>query len=296
MDSCEFGNLLTALRKQNLNENGERWTREDLCEYVHLSPHQLGRLERGDRKYLDTETLQLLAEAFNLTTLERKELFYAAVGVAEEKLINPLDEGYEDILNDLISTLKNMHVPAFVLDDYADILAANELMLNFYQVDPDYISKASETFAGFNLLKFIYSPDSGYAEVVGSSWPNMAIKNLHFFRRVTLRKRQKTYFKKLLRELCKEKLFDIDWHDLSRGPSLSDSVYDTFQWNHPCHGPVNLIFTESLVPTKHGNLYLFTYVPGDISTSTVLFNIAEEAGGKVYLLAPWPDKPLNSSS
>ncbi len=293
MDSCEFGNLLTALRKQNLNENGESWKREDLCEYIHLNPHQLGRLERGDRKYLDTETLQLLAEAFNLTTLERKEFFFAAVGVADDKLINPLDAEYEDTLNDLISTIKKMHVPAFVLDDYADIVAANQLMLKLYQVDSDYISKAGETFAGFNLLKFIYSPGSGYAEVVGSSWSNMAKKNLHFFRRVTLRKRQKAYFKKLLKELCKDKLFDIHWHELSRGPSFSDSVYDTFQWNHPGHGPVNFIFTESLVPTKYGNLYLFTYVPGDIKTSTIFLNIAEKVGEKVQLLAPWPDKPLN---
>jgi len=79
MNLNDFGLLTKTLRKSSVDQWGNPWTRESLSRAVHLSPDQLGRLERGDRKYLDTQTLLLLADSFNLTNLERKEFLYAAL-------------------------------------------------------------------------------------------------------------------------------------------------------------------------------------------------------------------------
>lgn len=86
MNLAEFGLLVKTLRQSNHDEYGKRWTRESFSEKINLTPHQLGRLERGDRKYLDNLTLQLLAESLNLTALEQKELLLAAIGLPDNEI------------------------------------------------------------------------------------------------------------------------------------------------------------------------------------------------------------------
>ncbi len=293
MNSREFGRLLAAFRKQNLNEYGKSWSREELSRYIHISPHQLGRLERGNRKYLDTETLQLLADAFNLTALERKELFFAAVGVSEDEIVGLEDSQARTEFENLISTLERIQAPAFIVDDYADLVAVNMSVMKLYRVNPDYLVRGGESYAIYNLLKFIYDESSGYKDAVGAAWENMARRNMNFFRRISLRQRHKPYFNKLLSELRRIKKFDLHWHEISRIPSDVDSVYDIFNWHHPAYGPVHLVFTEASLPTRYGNLYLFTYSPLDIETAEVFLEIAREVGGAAFQFAPWPFKPLN---
>lgn len=285
--------MLAALRKQNLNEYGKSWTREELSKYMHISPHQLGRLERGNRKYLDTETLQLLADAFNLTALERKELFFAAVGVSEDAIVGLENTQAKAEFENLISTLEKIRAPAFIVDDYADLVAVNMSIMKLYQVNPDYVARGGESYSAFNLLKFIYDETSGYKSAVGAAWENMARRNMNFFRRISLRQRHKPYFNQILSELCRIKKFDLHWHEISRSPSDVDSVYDIFKWHHPAYGPVHLVFTEASLPTRYGNLYLFTYSPMDIETAAVFLEISSEMGGTAFRFAPWPFKPLN---
>jgi len=49
--AATFGQLVKELRKTTSDHQGNRWTRETLSKQIHLSVDQLGRLERGDRKY-----------------------------------------------------------------------------------------------------------------------------------------------------------------------------------------------------------------------------------------------------
>lgn len=295
MDSREFGKLLAALRKQNLNDYGKTWTREELSRQIHISAHQLGRLERGSRKYLDTETLQLLADAFNLTTLERKELFFAAVGISEDDIVNPDDTENRTDLSNLVEALKLKQSPAFLVDDYADIVAVNLNTILLYQVSQDYLSADGDNYAAFNLMKFVYDEASGYKEAVGAAWEDMAKRNINYFRRITLRKRHKAYFNKILGELRRLEKFDLHWHEISRSPSGIDSVYDYYRWHHPSYGPVHMVFTESTIPTRHGNLHLFIYTPCNLETAEAFYRIAREAGEVAFQLSPWPQKPLNES-
>jgi len=293
MDSREFGKLLAALRKQNLTDHGKTWTREELSRHIHISAHQLGRLERGSRKYLDTETLQLLADAFNLTTLERKEFFFAAVGISEDDIFHPDETEARTDLRNLIEALKLMQSPTILVDDYADIVAANMNVMHLYQVKQDYLTSSGDSYAAYNLMKFIYDESSGYKGAVGAAWEDMARRNINYFRRITLRKRHKPYFKKILGELRRFEKFDLYWHEISRSPSGIDSVYDYYRWHHPSFGPLHMVFTETSIPTRHGNLHLFNYTPCDLETAEAFYRIAREAGNVAFPLAPWPQKPLN---
>jgi len=291
LDNIELGKIIAELRKQTRTENGKSWTRKELGEYLHLTTHQVGRLERGERKYLDMGTLRLLADAFKLTPLERKELLFAAASAMKEHPQQSKQADSKSALNHLIETLSKMQNPAFILDEYADIVAANSQILILYRVNPEFISKGGKTPAGYNLLKFIYSSESGYKTAVGASWEKLAKRNIHFFRRVSLRKRHKPYFKKILNELHKEKEFGVHWHAMHIAPQHYDSIYDTLKWDDPHYGPVEVILIESAIPTYSGNLYLFTYIPADQKT-TLLFNeTAKTISGGAFQYAPWPEKP-----
>jgi hypothetical protein len=63
MDRKQFGKLIAALRKEQFDENGERYTQASLAEFILEQDPQtplneiiLGKIERGERTILDDHT------------------------------------------------------------------------------------------------------------------------------------------------------------------------------------------------------------------------------------------------
>lgn len=289
MDSIEFGQLITALRKQTMNTQNHPWTREELGQLIHMSSHQLGRIERGTRKYLEIETLQLLADAFNLTSLERKEFFLAAQGVSAHDIVEGAAEEISS-LPELMAIFEKIQEPAFILDGYADVVIVNSSALMLQEVDEGYLSTAATAPAGFNLLRFIYAEEGGARERFGSRWKEVALNNLQFFRRVSLRYRHKPYFMTVLEEMHKHKDFFIHWYNVNRFPRFYDSAYDQYEINHSRHGLLKFVVMETTIATGHGNLYLIHYLPRDHKTAMLFMELADKTGTGAVQLAPWPDK------
>ncbi len=288
MSLHDFGLLVKALRKDSFDPSGKRWNRENLSKAVHLTEAQLGRLERGDRKCLDNHTLMLLADSFNLTSLERKEFFYAALGVKDEELFK--QEEPKTQLKDMIAAMENLQVPAFIIDVYADIIAFNKAILHLYQVTPELIDYLQQSPAGLNLLHFIYSSKLGFKEVIGSCWRKTAMMALLEFRRSSLRYRHTDYFNYLLKTLLKEKQFDIDWYSSHRYLDYIDLTYEHFMYNHSFLGPLTYTATETIVNTNRGDLYLILYNPSNSATASVFEELLKDNGSTVYNLAGWPEK------
>lgn len=290
MNLSDFGKLVKALRHSSMDDNGNRWTRDTLSNAVHLTANQLGRLERGDRKYLDNQTLQLLAESFKLTNLEQKEFLSAAVGIDDSALFGL--EKPEEKLNKLIAIVESLQMPAFIVDVYIDFIASNAGALNLFQVAPELIDHMSYIPAGHNMLNFIYSSELGFKEIVGSQWREAADTSMLLFRRSTLRYRHTKYFQILLKELLKEKQFDIDWYANHRHTGHYDVTFEQFNYKHPVHGPLKYISTETLINTSKGELYLIIYNPSDQLTAEIFADITSRGNKRAYRIAPWPDKDI----
>ncbi len=290
MNLSNFGKLVKALRNSSLDEDGNRWTRDTLSNAVHLTANQLGRLERGDRKYLDNQTLQLLAESFKLTNLEAKEFLSAAVGIDDSALFG--FEKPEEKLNNLIAIIETLQVPAFIVDVYTDFVAANAGALNLFQIEPELIDYMSFIPAAQNMVNFVYSSELGFKEIVGSQWRESADTVMLFFRRSTLRYRHTKYFQFLLKELLKEKQFDVDWYTNHRITEHLDVTYDHFIYKHPVHGCLKYISTETIINTSVGDLYLIVYNPMDQLTAEIFSKIANHGNRRAYRIAPWPDKDI----
>jgi transcriptional regulator with XRE-family HTH domain len=290
MNLSDFGRLVKALRHISIDDNGNRWTRETLSNAVHLTANQLGRLERGDRKYLDNQTLQLLAESFKLTNLEHRELLSAAVGIDDSTLFG--FEKPEEKLNKIIALVESLQMPAFILDVYIDFIAANAGALNLFQIAPELIDHMSYIPAGHNMLNLIYSSELGFKETVGSQWREAADTAMLLFRKSTLRYRHTKYFQFLLKELLKNKQFDIDWYANHRNTGHYDVSFEQFNYEHPAYGPLKYISTETMIHTAKGDLYLIIYNPTDQLTVNVFTKITSQGNTKAYRIAPWPDKDI----
>ncbi len=265
-------------------------TRESLSRAIHLTPNQLGRLERGDRKYLDTHTLQLLAKALNLTNLEQREFFLAAVGQTDNHLFN--QEKPEKQLNNLVHLMERLQVPAFTMDPYGDIVAVNASCLNLFLLTPELIDYFRSYPIAFNNMYYMYSPDLGYKDLVGPIWQEVVEIEMLLFRRSTLRYRHTAYFKYVFQELNKFDQFDIDWYTSHKKTKNYDLTYEPFDYDHPRYGPLSYIATETIISTQKGDLYLIIYTPADQVTSEVFRKLKTSDKNHTSKLASWPDKKI----
>src|SRR5260221_251507 len=80
MNRKEFGQLLATLR-QDLD-----WTQFQLAEYSNIDEAVISQIERGVKKYFESELLISLANALQLTTLERRVFILATSGLDQRQL------------------------------------------------------------------------------------------------------------------------------------------------------------------------------------------------------------------
>ena len=102
MNRRQFGELVAALR-QDLG-----WTQFQLAEYAELDDAVVSQIERGVKKYFEPELLFQLVNAFQLTTLERREFLLAASGLDQKQIVRqPSAAMATDVFNVRKSTRKN---------------------------------------------------------------------------------------------------------------------------------------------------------------------------------------------
>jgi transcriptional regulator with XRE-family HTH domain len=286
--AATFGQLVKELRKTTSDHQGNRWTRETLSKQIHLSVDQLGRLERGDRKYYDNQSLELLADAFKLTPIERKEFFITAAGITDQDYCFHLTP--DEQLQELIETLGDVWTPAFLLDAYQDIVAINKSCLDLFMINDEIIISAKELPFGYNLLKYMYDQNLGFAQLLGPLWQDVAMIQIHQFRRTSFRFQHHDYYKQLMNELSKEPKFDIDWYTSQRDPINKYLQYEKFSYIHPIYGPLRYIATEANTESIYGELQLILYLPADFPTAATFYQLVNLGAQKAIRLAEWPIK------
>jgi len=289
MKQADFGQIVKFLRKKTSDKKGNPWTRESLSKHLHLSINQLGRLERGDRKYLDRQTLKILADAFNLTPIERKEFLIAAAGITNEDYsyyITP-----EEQLKDLLDALNKIWSPAIVIDAFQNLVAANKPYQDLFMVTQELIDYGRQNPIKLNLLYVTYAEELGLRDLVGPYWREVALIQIHHFRRTSFRYQHHDYYKLLVDELFKLPQFDIDWYASHRAPFDKYQQYLRYNYEHPAYGPLNYIGTVTIVNSMYGELNLIIYNPIDFATSAVFFQLARSEIRQIVRLAEWPIKP-----
>jgi transcriptional regulator with XRE-family HTH domain len=297
MNRKDFGELVSTLRLDL------GWTQFQLAEYAGLDVAVVSQIERGVKKFFEPELLFCLANALQLTTVERSEFFLAASGLEERQLLRQPSAGMltdvfdaKKILERMVTLTGEIMLPAFMVDVYSDLIAANFMMAAFYNVPLALLEDAAKTPGGYNTARLNFGKDLGWRNQITHNWDAYALNSMRAFRESSLRYRSTPYFKYLMKAFRKPAdypLFDRFWKMVSSTEQDKDMNLDHFQYEHNEFGPLSYIASVTIAVTSYGNLYLVQNLPLDCHTDEVFSHLKAKAGQGVIRLASWPEKSIN---
>jgi transcriptional regulator with XRE-family HTH domain len=296
MNRTEFGELVSALR-QDLS-----WTQSQLAEYSGLDDAVISQIERGVKKFFDPELLFCLANALQLTTLERREFILAASGLDVKQIVRQPSKGTttdtfhpSKIIDNLIRTMGELRVPSFLSDVYGDVIATNTAIIRFFNVPSSMIETASQIPAGYNTMRITFNKELVGRTHVADNWDAYAISSMLSYRVSTLRYRAKPYFKyliKIFRNPLEYPLFDRFWKHVASLEQDRIMNSDMFAYRHEEYGEIKYLTSGIITNTSFGDLFLTMYIARDDHTNQIFTSLIQEGGDKVIRLASWPDKSM----
>lgn len=294
MNRKDFGQLLATLRK-DLD-----WTQFQFAEFAGVDEAIVSQIERGVKRYFEPELSFRLANALQLTTLERREFFLAASGLDQSQIVRqPSTATTTDVFNirkmleKLIELTGQIRLPAFLGDVYGDAIAANQIILVFLQIPSVILENASQVPAGYNTTRANFGRDGVMHERIVDNWDSFAVNTMRSFREHSLRYRNQPYFKYLMKHFrnpAEYPFFDRYWKMVSSIEQDKEINTDYFEYRHASFGPVKYTAATTVTITSFGELFLVQYLPLDEHTSGVFEKIAREVGQSAVRIAPWPVK------
>jgi len=296
MNRSDFGELVHALRLDL------GWTQFQLAEYSGVDDAVISQIERGVKKFFEPELLFCLANAFQLTTLERREFIFAASGLDEKQIVRQPSAGMttdvfnaKKILERMIHLTGEIRLPAFLSDVYSDVIAANYMMLAFYNVPPSMIESAANVPGGYNTTRLNFGRESLAHTQVTDNWDSYALKSMRSFRENSLQYRANPYFKYLIkafRNPVEYPFFDRFWKLVSSTEQDKEVNIDQFSYSHNEFGLLNYVASTTIAITSFGNVYLIQNLPLDQHTEDLFNQLKLQAGLGVARFAPWPEKSM----
>jgi transcriptional regulator with XRE-family HTH domain len=297
MNRKEFGKLLAALRKSEHDEHFHQLTQRQLACLTGISEQALGNIERGDKISLEPGLLLSLARALRLSTRERREFFLAAIGVNEEDM-PARQQTAAQRMDELFDSLSQIALPAFIIDSYDDIVAANQMVLNLFEFSQELREIAPNIIGGYNLLRFVFSERSQFNKILEKKHEKYLMQSIRFFLAISLPYRANPYYEYLLSAFRKDRDMAMFRHYYTRAGSESeqDDYYfenERFTLKHADFGDLDF-YSPSILPlsTDQGNLYLIIHTPASPLTVQACAVLAQKHSPGALRLAPWPEKGM----
>jgi transcriptional regulator with XRE-family HTH domain len=278
------------------------WTQFQLAEYSEIDHAVISQIERGVKKFFEPELLFCLANVFQLSTLERKEFILAASGLDEKQLVRQPSVAVSTDVFDATKLLDKMVrltgetlLPAFLLDVYCDVIAANWMMIAFYNVPASILENAASIPGGLNAVRLNFSRNLVARNRIADNWDYYAVNSMHAFRANSLQYRARPYFKYLMkafRNPVEYPFFDRYWKMVSSSDQDKEVNIDQFSYHHSEFGPIKYLASTTVGITSFGNLFLTQNIPLDERTEEVFAQLRLKAGRGVAQFAPWPEKQM----
>ncbi len=292
MGHKEFGRLVAALRQ----ELG--WTQARLAGNSGLEITVISQTERGVKRILDPDLLVKLADAFELTTLERREFFFASTGIEAGQVVRGSavrEDAAGQSLNRMLSILEKLRLPAFLLDAYTDVLAINYTGFAFFQIPLEMMAGAAEIPGGMNAVRLVFGKEMAARSHFINNWDYYALSTMRFFRESSLCYRATPYFNYLMKaflDAAEYPSFERYWRRVSLLEQDRDGTYERFEYDHDTFGHLSYVVATTVCLTPEGELYLNQYLPTDAPTAETFERLVTQSGTGVIRAAPWPEKRM----
>jgi len=296
MDRREFGALITALR-EDLG-----WAQAQLALAADELPPAISNIERGLRKHFEPGLLFRLANALQLTMLERRELFLAASGLDEGEGGRAEPDGAgghhfdaSETVEGLQDLVGRLQLPAHLTDIYSDIIVANAAFFALFQLHPEQAAELAGIPGGTNAIHIIYGAGMPFRRLVAAKWEQMALDGMQAFRRANLRYRATPYFKYLMVHFRNPRVYpSFERHWRLSGSSEEDRYASVipFEYRHVDYGWLKYLVSRSVMLTPYGELFLRQYLPADEPTAQVFFQLVQRDEQRAYRWSSWPEKTM----
>ncbi|MEZ4864795.1 MAG: helix-turn-helix transcriptional regulator [Caldilineaceae bacterium] len=288
MNRAEFGQLVVALRKENIDLlEGKIWTQKHLAARANLPERMIGQLEQGNKMNLEPTVIAQLAQALGLTSMERAA-FHAAAAEVDVNSFVSLQKPPAIIFAELLAATNDVRLPTYIYDAYGTVVALNAAMRALSILPEAMWATGNESPAGFNLLRYYFASDSPIRTFLGINWTQFAVRTVQHFRATSLKYRHTTRFHTIFRDLYQYPAFQDFW---ARSKYVDEDVYhrwDGIAYHHPQLGPLNYIVTEAATLTGREELFLVIYVPRDRQTAETFEALAQRVGVNMHKAASWP--------
>ena len=281
-----FGRVAAVLRAERRDEDGLPWTQERLGEATGLGVHIIRKVEQGKRAP-DPDLVARLGVTLQLTLWEQREL--AALALGDPPTSPPAEPGAgERERRRQLVVLASISLPAFLYDDYGDLVAANTGATGLVGLSRETLeADASWQHARFHTMRVICEPALGYASRLGADWEQVAVRQMLFFRRVSLKRRAEPAMGDRLRELQRLPQFRLLWDMARDAGDWPEPGLIEYAHVHPATGqPLRYLGTPTVQPTPWGELVLGMFVPLNAETAAAVVDLVQE--NEVVALADWP--------
>ncbi len=285
-----FGQVVAVLRAERRDEDGLSWTQERLGKTTGLGAHIIRKIEQGKRAP-DPDLVARLGVALQLTLWERRELAALALGGLPTR--PPAETGAEErAWRQHLDLLASLFLPAFLYDDFGDLVAANTKAIRLTGVSRQTLeADASWVHARFHTMRAVCDPALGYASRLGAGWEQTALRQMLFFRRVSLKRRAEPAMGDRLRELQRLPQFRHLWDESIHLRDWPEPGLIEYAHAHPATGqPLRYLGAPTVQPTPWGELVLGMFVPLNAETAAAFAALAQE--NEAVALADWP-KPTD---
>jgi len=294
LDKKDFGQLVATLRKEFRNEFDEPMTQNDLAELARIPLITLQKIEQGRQANIKSGNLLNLAEALHLNSYSAQTFFLSSLGIDSFQSVKPPTPP-QSVLAELIQVLSSLQNPAFILDDFGDIIALNQILTAVYNVQLSQLH-APHLLSQYNFNRFYFSPEfEGLQKMLGMSQSEYLHRTVTLYKRRTLKIRNHWYFKQLLPELNRYPVFREYWQSQY---FLDEDIYSHYKilpLNHPILGQLKFLSSPNQATTTAGDLYLYCLQPLDAHTAQVCLQLYSKYDPHPIHLASWP-KPLTPAS
>lgn len=290
MNRKQFGKLITLLRRQQHNSDGTHWTQKQLADAVNATPSIISQIERGLKINLEPRLIQNFMLAFHLNPRERREFLHISTfsrSAYSHDSSNNLSSTYQHCLN----ILANIALPAFIVDQYDNALAANAILLHLFEYIGGLQPIANQQNFGYNILRFVFADYSPFFNSLKSNRDHYTQQTIAFFRSISLAWRTTTTYQNLLQTLQSDPTmtrFNLAWQKDSLTPNPEyDFEHQPVRLLHEHYGLLKFI-SPTLFPAQRetGDLYLINYIPLDQPTLTCFTKLSNQYYGHITRLHP----------
>lgn len=303
MSQIEFGELLASLRKEHVDFDTRPWTQGRLAVEVNeiagakvVNEDIISNIERGKRQ-VDANLLHLLATALQLTSGEKREFFLVASGITFSKNSDTKrHELSQQIFAQLLQKVPDVHLPAFIIDSYCDVLAANGAVLQLLDLEAAGMTLADMLTipCGLNMLQFVFAnkAEAFYKPLMQGHWDNYAYQNMMMFKTYSLRYRAKPHFNEILQALSHYSWFRMYWREAYHIEKTHLHNNEHIYLHTPEWGELTYYSANFQTITPCGTLYFCTYNPLTANTADLFTKFVEQAGSMMVPTQDWPSTSL----